>query len=287
MRKHVAVLAAAVMLLAACGREGEFDLDLSADTIAEDTTRPSRTAAPRAAATPEPEATGEPEATEEPEATSAPATTAPAETAGPQTPSDGISQPAAGTYVYEVSGKSTDPFNPAAGPQSFEGERTVVIRNNGNVTTSEQTSSEEAGRFTLRTRHEESQVLLLSFKAETPGGDFSCELDPPLVIARFPLKAEKYPTQEFKGRGNACDGKIDIEVIGREDAKDATGRSWSAWRIKNRLEFSSGQLTLVSDGTSWIPPELGIDVRSEEKSSGRFGAQRFEAESTSSLKSRP
>ena len=285
MRKVLAVLAVAVMALSACGREGgDEELDI---TTAQEDDEPTATpkADKKAAATQAPDdekagAEATPKATE-----AAPAATAAAAPA--KAPEGRYNDPKVGAYTYDVKGEGTDQMNPAAPPQKYEGEITVEISRSGDITTREQTSSEETGRLTIRTKRETSRVLLVSFKSETAIGDFGCELDPPLVITKFPVKPEKFPTQTFKGRGNSCDGKLDIEILRQETAKDASGKSWSTWVARTRQEVKTNQGTLVSDQTRWVSPDLGVEIKGDQVSSGQFGAQKFKNEGTSVLTDYP
>jgi hypothetical protein len=285
MRKVLALLAVAVMLLTACGREGgEEELNItSAQEGAEATATPG--AEETAKATKAPADDPADEATPSP--TAAAATDAPAAPAPSKAPEGQYNDPKVGTYTYDIEGEANDPLNPTAPPEKYKGEATTEISRSGDVTTREDTTSEQPGRFTLRTKRESTRVLLLSFKAETAAGDFSCELDPPLVIIKFPVKPEKFPTQTFKGQGNACSGKLDIEVLRQEAAKDASGKSWQTWVAKVRQEVKSGQLNQVTNQTRWVSPDLGIEIKGEQQSSGQFGTQKFEANGSAVLKDYP
>jgi hypothetical protein len=282
--KLFALLAVAVMLLAACGREGgEEELDI---TTAQEGAEPTATAEPEATA----KATKAPADAATDDATPEPTDAAPAATAQaapPKAQEGRYNDPKVGTYTYDLDGEANDPLNPTAPPEKFEGEGTVEISRSGDVTTREDTSSEQPGRFTIRTKREPTRVLLLSFKAETAAGDFACELDPPLLVTKFPVKAEKYPTQNFKGQGNACNGKLDIEILRQESVKDASGKSWQTWVAKVRQEVKSGQLNQVTNQTRWVSPDLGIEIRGDQQSSGQFGTQKFEAKGTAVLKDYP
>lgn len=210
-------------------------------------------------------------------------------TSAPQPkPASGTSnEPKAGTYTFETKGEATDPFNPTAPPEKYEGESTAEISRDGAITTRSDSSDRQAGRVTTRTKRETSRVLMLSFKAETPAGDFSCEFDPPLVVTKFPVKPEKYGRQDFKGKGNACDGYVEIEVLRKEAAKDANGKSWDTWAVFIKQYFQTDQLKSTSEQTRWISPDLGIEVKTDGKSSGQFGAQKFEATGQSFLRDYP
>ncbi len=285
MRALIAAVALA-LFAAGCGQEGSITPGLA-----------GRDATPSATAT-----AASPQ--ESPGATDAAGTAAPVPgqatagpTAGPQSQptkpvaQGGVNTPKDGSYVYTYAGESDDPFNPTAPPERFDGEQTVDISHQGNVYTSEHTNTEEPGRTTTRSRWEPDRILLLSFKAETAGGDFNCTFDPPLLIAKIPVRPETFPTQTLKGTGNFCEGKLDITVEGQETVKDATGRSWSTWRVHVRLQAGNEQFTLTTDDKQWLSPELGVEIRTNGTSHGEIrtagGSQTFDGKATSALKRHP
>jgi hypothetical protein len=283
MRKWLTAVICGLLVFAACGREGPA----TESTLA--------TAEPLES----PVATEEAKATSTPAATAAPATPAPAATsrATPAAGTTATSAPAArpqpgrvnvpkdGAYVYSYSGTQSDPFG--GGQQRFNGELTNEITHSGNVLTTESTNSESPGRTTIKTRWSDTKVEMLSIKIESQGGDFSCEYNPPLLITKFPVRAETYPKQQMKGEGNACDGTLEITIERQEAAKDATGRSWNSWRVRVRTTVKSDQLTITQNDTRWVSPELGVEVRSTGSSKATFGAQSFTQNSTTALKSHP
>ena len=282
MRKRPLIAVAALLLLvAACGREGPLTSELAAGTAT-----PAATSTPAATAT----ATGAPQATSTAAASAAPGGAGAAATAKPAS-QGGVNTPKDGRYVYRYKGEQTDPFNPTAGPQQFDGELTVESSHSGNVYTAEQTNTESPGRVTTRTRWEPTRILLLSFKTETAGGDFNCTYDPPILIAKVPFHPEKFPTQNTKGSGNACDGKFDINVERMETVKDATGRSWSTWRVHVVFTVGNEQFTNTTDQIQWFSPDLGLEIRTQETSKGEVrtpgGSQKFGGTSNSVLKSHP
>lgn len=295
-RRSLVVLAALTLFAAACGREGSIVPDLTAGGTA---------ASPAAdGSTPGPGATASPAATAGAAAGggegATPAPTAAGSAGGgggaaaaPTKPASegGVNPPKDGTYVYDYSGEASDPFNPAAPPERFDGELNVDVSHSGNVYTSEQTNTEQPGRFTTRARWEADRILLLSYKSETAGGDFGCVLDPPLVIAKIPIKPETFPTQTIKGSGNACDGKLDLTVEAKQTVKDANGKDWDTWRVRVQLQVGNEQFTNTSDQRQWLAPELGVEIRSEGTSSGEFrtpgGAQQFGGNAKTVLKRHP
>jgi hypothetical protein len=284
-RKLLALLAVAVMLFAACGKEGEEA------TLAEGeaTAAPSASAAVASGAKAAPGATTAPGGaakTTAPAATGAAATRAPG--AQPPPPAQGgANRPKDGTYVYNVNGSASDPFNPAAPPQKYSGEQTKVLSHQGDVYTEETTSSEQAGRTTIRTRWATDRVTMLSFKSETQGGEFSCTFNPPLLITKFPTKPETYPKQQLKGQGNACNGSLEITIVKREMVKDASGRAWSTWQAKVRLMFKTEQVTVTNNETRWVSPDLGETIKSVATADGKFGPTTFKGTANTLLKTHP
>ncbi len=287
-KKAIAALVAGVLLLAACGREGgEEQLDITA----QGTTEPTATAKAddaEAKATPTPKADAE--ATPTPAATTAAAankTPAPAAKAA----EGDLNQPKAGTYTYDLEGKASDPFNPAAGEQAFDGEMSAKISHSGAVTTREQTNSEQPGVTTVRTKRETDRIVLLSFKQETAQGDFSCTFDPAPEIAHIPVKVEKFPTQQLKGQGNACGGTLNIDVQRKETVPDATGKTWDTWRILVDQTTETSQFKIHSIDTRWISPDLGVEVASNGKTNGEIKAgatsQKFSGTAKTALRKRP
>lgn len=284
MRTWPAAIALSLLVLSACGREGPA----TEDTLATAEPLSSPTASAEATAEASPGATGA-AATRAPgaAATSAPpggaATSAPADTPAPGR----FNVPEVGTYVYSYSGTRNDPFNPAGSQQRFSGELTNEVTRGGNVVTTESTNSESPGRTTIRTRWSDTKVEMLSLKTESQAGDFSCEFNPPLLIAKFPVKAETFPKQELKGEGNACNGTLEITYERQEATKDATGRTWNTWRVHVKTTVKSDQLTITQDETRFVSPDLGVEVRSTGSSKATFSGQNFTQNSTSALKSRP
>lgn len=285
MKKALAILCASVLLFAACGREGDEEAEIlgasgsASPTATDDAEKSAKPGEPTAAAADATTAPGE-----QPSKTSAPAAPKPA-------PQGQLNQPKAGDYIYTLKGKASDPFNPAAGEQDYSGELEVEISHSGNITTREQTSSNEAGRQTVRTRRESNRILLLSFKQETPQGDFSCEFNPAPEIAHIPVKVEKFPSQDLKGKGNACGGKLDIDVQRMEPAKDAAGKSWSTWRVLVHQTTETDQFKIDNTETRWISPDLGVEIRTDGKSDGEIKAgatsQKFTRTAATALKERP
>jgi hypothetical protein len=281
MNKRMLIAAVALgFVLVACGRESYDTLDVGGSTT------PTPRAMSTAKATTTPAASATPVATAT--AAGGAATQAPSGEV-PKAAEGQINRPKSGRYVYDLSGEATNPLNPSAPPEKFAGgaQTTSNISHQGNVTTDESTTSEQAGRTVSKTRWESTKVSLLSISIDTQAGTFSCTFNPPLVILHIPIKAEKFPTQTLKGDGNACSGKVDITVEGKEDVKDATGRSWSTWRVKVRQEVNSDQLTTKTDETRWFSPDLGAQVRSQATQNGTYSGLNFSSKSNTVLRSRP
>ena len=210
----------------------------------------------------------------------------------PKIVAGGYAPPKDGEYVYRLDGQATNPFNPAAPPQKFSNETlTKKVSHSGTVITTEQTTSTSAGTSTQRVRWESDRVLLLYVNASTPQGDYSCTFNPPLLIAKFPVKPSTIPTQHFKGSGNACNGTLDITIQRKEAAKDATGKSWDAWRVQVKTSTGAGQFTQNSQDTRWISPTLAEEIRStgtfELKINGAGGSQSSHGSQTTALKTYP
>jgi hypothetical protein len=280
MRKQMLVAVVALgFVLVACGREGGDLSQLTESTAApRATATAAATATPAAAsATPGPTAA----ATAGPAATQAPAGQVPPAAEGQ------VNRPKAGRYVYDISGESTSPFAP--GPQKFPSgsQLTTRITHSGNTNTDETTSSAQAGRVVAKTRWESARVLLLSYTVEQSGQTLSCTFNPPLEIIHIPIKAETFPSQNLSGQGNACGGTLRITVEGQENVKDATGKTWSTWRVKVRQEVKNNQLNTTADETRWFSPDLGVQVRSQSNQSGSFSGANFSSKTTSVLRSYP
>lgn len=263
MRKSVVAAVVFVLFAAACGG-GKKESAL--------TTNQSGTAAsPGAAASsskPGATAAASKSASKSPAGTTASKTTGSSATSGGTAPAKvvagGYSPPKDGSYVYRLDGEATNPFNPAAAPQKFSNETlTQKVSHSGNVITTVQTTSTQAGSTTQKLRWETTRIVLLYVDAQTAQGDYSCTFDPPLVIAHFPVHPETIPTQPFKGQGNACNGKLDITIERQEAAKDNNGRSWTAWRVRVRTQTTVGQFAQSSDETRWVAPAIGAMVRSQ------------------------
>jgi len=287
MKRFLTLVAAGVLLFAACGKENANTSDLTGGASSAPTASAmsEHSAAPGASA----DASGAPVTGGT--ASSAPAASSAVRTAPPTTrsaPAEGRANPPAdGAYTYTYAGTASDPTNPAGPPQKFNGTLTNQISHSGSVYTSEVTNSENPGRTTTKTRHSSTKVELLSLKTETAAGDFSCTYNPPLVITKFPIKPETYPQQQMKGSGNACNGTLDITIVRKTTQADATGKSWSVWEVKVKTTLKSQQLTINQNETRFVSPELGVEVKSTGSSMGTYGPYKFTTNTTSTLKKHP
>jgi hypothetical protein len=285
MKRLTAALATALLLFSACGG-GDDAVDALATPLPESTDAPEATkdAADDEADTKDDAAGDEPEATEKASSSKDDSDDEPAENTEP----DSLVIPEAGTYTFNAKGEATDPTNPTAPPQKYEGTATAEITRSGTTVTREDSADNSPGNVTLVTKYDDTKIHLVSFKAETTAGDFNCTLDPPIVIATFPVKVGQKFGGDFKGSGNACEGSsVSIQVTKQEAAKDANGKSWDTWVIVVKQITKSGQLSTNSEQTRWISPELGVEVKTSGKTSGSFGATKFSGSGTTVLKDHP
>jgi hypothetical protein len=285
-RSWMALLAAALLLFAACGREG--GKDESTLTTSDASAGPTASAAAGSSAAPGASAGASAApalgASAKPSAVAG-ATSAPAAVKPP--PEGRANPPKDGTYTYAYSGSASDPFNPTAPPSRFSGTLTNEHTHSGSVHTTETTNSETPGRTTIRTRWSTAKVEMLSLKNQSSAGEFGCTFDPPLLITKFPIKPETYPQQQLKGEGNACSGTLDITIVKKETVKDGNGKAWSTWQVKVKTTLKSDQLTITQNETRWIAPELGVEVKTNGASDGKYATQSFKTTSTSALKKYP
>lgn len=284
MRKCLIFVFAVLLLTVACGSENEAEL-----TTTEGTSEPraTATAAPDATAEAGGAAGGSGGQAGGDQAQEAPAPVQPA-------PEGSINRPRPGTYVYDLDGKSSDPLNPAAPPEDYAGdaEATVKIGQSGDINSAEASNTESPGVVTIRTKWEPSRILLVSLKTETPLGEINCVFDPPIEIAHIPPKVETFPTQNWKCSGEDGEGKTDIQFVGKETVDDANGKSWSTWKVMTKTQSTSPDFSISQEDTRWVSPDLGIEIRSDGKSSGSFKTQagttqNFSSESRTVLKKHP
>jgi hypothetical protein len=284
MKKAVLVAVAFALVLAACGKEKRSTVDLGGTPSATATSSAEPGAsAPAASASAGPVTTSKAASGSTSSGGSTASTPKPAAQGGTNPPKDG-------SYVYRVDGEGTSPFNPT--PQKFTNEtRTDKSSHSGNVYTTETTTSIQAGKSTIRARWEATKVSLLSIVIESQIGTLSCDYTPKPVIAHIPAKVETFPQQPLTGNGNACGGTIDISVLRKENAKDASGKTWSTWlfeiKINSKFTYNGQPITNTSDDKRWISPDLGTEIKTDTTSSTQFGANKSNSHTTSVLKSHP
>lgn len=200
---------------------------------------------------------------------------------------EGYSPPTSGAYVYRLEGTQPDQYNPAGTPHRYsDATLTRTVSRRGSVVTIEQTTSTQATKQVKRIRWQRDGVFLLFVSAETFDGTYSCRFAPPIRILAFPMRAQALPTQKFHGEGELCVGKLDTLVEGRETITDATGKSWTAWRIKTRNQ-TYGKYPQTTHTTAWLAPSTWMDVRSDATSDVAFGTQHYKSTSRASLRSHP
>jgi hypothetical protein len=100
-------------------------------------------------------------------------------------------------------------------------------------------------------------VVELSNETVIGGNRRACSYDPPIEIMHIPIRVEEFREQESGGPG--CEATNAVNVVGREDTEDATGKTWSTWVIERQI--LSGDRT--DEERHWFSPDLGHDVRVE------------------------
>jgi len=290
--RFVAALFASALLFAACGSGDDVD--------------------PAAAGGPSPTAEGQDgddtdadAGTDDGDPSGSGATTAPGGASATQAPaatpapvkkaSEGeVNRPRAGSYVYDLDGRGTGPGctdpNGCATPDGATS--TDEVSYSGDVMTVKTTSSEGSGATTTRFRWEAKRLLLLQIRTDTAFGSFGCTFEKPVTVAKFPIKVESYGKQTWKGDG--CEGSSTIEIVGQEDVKDASGKTWKTWKSNQDTVYDFGSVSGTIDGMQWQSPDLGWTIRSQEESDGTItgggpggtGAN-FQVEGTTALKSHP
>jgi hypothetical protein len=282
MRKPVLVALALIVLLTACGKK-EANVTLgntSASPGATSSAKPGATAAAKKSAAPG--ASKAPSGVTSTASTNA-ATPKPASQGGANLPKDG-------NYVYRMDGTSDSPFT---GKQTYNNQTvTGSLSHSGNIYTTK-TSSSNSGSAETKTEWDPTKILLVSIKGNQGGTEFSCVFNPRPVIAHIPQKAETFPQQKLQGSGNACDGTLDIQVIDKENVADATGKTWSTWKVHvktvSHVEFQGQKFTANSDQMRWVSPDLGVEIKQVTDSSTKSaaGATVQSGHITTVLKSHP
>lgn len=202
----------------------------------------------------------------------------------------GINRPAEGVYRYDLEGSQTSPFCPTGCPFDEDAEVQVEVDANGDTYTVSSTGEGQgSGRSTNTLRWQDDQVLLLRTENATQVGTFGCTFNPPVKTADIPIQARSW-TVDWKG--DDCEGRTTVNVVAQEEIADATGRKWSTWKIEQRTEYRFQDVSGVLEGPAWFSPDLGLQVKADQRNDGSFTTQtgqkqNFSAHTITTLKKRP
>jgi hypothetical protein len=180
-----------------------------------------------------------------------------------QAPADGVNRPVEGTYLYTFKSETINAATPDAPPRTSppDAEWQSTISYDGDEVVTKDKTSEGSAVSTVRRTWDDDAVREVSFGTTTDQGTGDCTFDEPVVVLKLPIEEGKLPTQELKGEGVNCNGERTITVEQRDDATDATGHIWPAWRIKVATTVEATGLTKTSTDTRWFSPDLGKDIR--------------------------
>jgi hypothetical protein len=282
VRKRLLLLVVIATVFAACGKAKESNVNLGVTSATPGTTASAKPGATAAAKT-----SAKPGSTKAPTGgTSSSGSTGSTTTPKPAPPGK-ANPPKDGSYAYRSDGNTN---SPSTGPQSYSNQTiTTKISHSGNVYSSEQSTNQ--GTVTSRDQWNSANIQFLSVKIESPYGTFTCTYNPPLVIAKFPIKPETFPQQKLQGSGNACGGTLDISVLDKENVQDATGHTWSAWKlhvkINSSFKYNGQPVSSSSDEMRWFSPDLGIEVKSIADTSNSSPLGKATGHATTVLKSHP
>lgn len=159
-------------------------------------------------------------------------------------------RPRDGDYVYDFIGLGTTDV-----PDGTI--LTETIETSGEDFTITVTNSRNDNARRIGRRWEEGRVVEHSNQTVIGGNRRACGYDPPIEVMHIPIRVEEFKEQESGGPG--CEATNAINVVGREDTEDATGKMWSTWVIERQI--LSGDRT--DEERHWFAPELGHDVRVE------------------------
>jgi hypothetical protein len=289
MRRPLTALACLFVLLSACGNDGATRTSGSSPAPGQTTavTDEAAGATPEAgSATTDPGASGAPKATAPggPGGTST-ATPAPVSTAQPGR----VNRPRTGRYIYDLSGSQSNPFTVGEEPYPPDSRMFVELTASGDEYTSKTTTNADQTETTEKARWEQDRVLLTYLAVRVPNiANFQCTITPPVQILKMPMAAGAFPTQRFENTKDNCSGTVDINVIGQEDAKDATGKVWKTWKISNSTTYTfQGGFQGKASGFIWMAPDLGTVVRADERNEGRFEGGTFKSHNVTVLRQRP
>jgi hypothetical protein len=279
-----ALAAVAVVALGGCGKK---EKPLAQPITTAGAAASPTPAASAAAATSPPGASAATKTTPKPGATATPkGTTGPVTSARP----GGYNTPKPGTYLYTLGGSRK---NPGTNGQDKPYDRDAMSKVQLDVTGTEYKTTRvdqngDDGSTVQRARLETNRVLLLQVTNTSPFGDVTCVYDPPVEVFHLPPKAETFPEQRG-GSADKCQWTFKVKVPGQETITDAAGQSWNTWKVEIETDqtintsFGPVQIHLVLK--TWISPDLGQQIRSEESSSVNSGA--FTSNRTTLLKSHP
>jgi hypothetical protein len=290
MRKWMAGAAACLLVVMACGGDGDdtsgAGTDVQSDATPAAASEAAATAAPagapRASDAANTRATAKPASGSTTQASSAPAK--------PASPG-AVNRPKTGRYTAKVSGEATDPFTGQRQPVPDGARAFTDLSASGVEYTSKITNNQMAGDTTTKTRWESARVLLLLFSINQPVVKVRCDYDPPLVILQLPVKKQTYAPQTRKD-GTDCTQTTAITVAGQETAK-AMGRDWATWKItqKTTYSFNNASITGTLNQTLWLSPELGVAIKTDETNNGTYkttaGSQKIFSHTRTELIERP
>lgn len=292
MNRVLAMIAVLLLLVTACGsEEGERTSSRTSPSPA----ATGATASPGAAGTTEDGATAAPDGrsdgtdgdtdggdAQQPQATSKPVQPA---------PEGGVNQPPTGTYTYDLSGTYQDPT--MVSEKSYDSDDRLIqeLSRSGNTYTGKSRTNSEDDNMTStqRTRWESDKVLLTYLAVSAPPFvDFECTITPPVEFLHIPMKAETFPKQQWNNEQDDCSGSLELTVVGKEDIKDATGKTWTTWKIDNTTSYRfSGGLQGTLTGTAWFSPDLGTMIKADERNEGTAGQGDFHSHQVTLLRKHP
>ncbi len=284
MRKPLLVAAAIVVLLAACGKAKESNVNLGVTSATPGTSATAKPGTSASAA----KATTAPAASKSSGGSSSSSKTSTGGTTTPKPAAPGTSNPPKdGTYDYRADGSVTQN---GSKPQSFSNQ-TISAKDTHSGSTYTSTESTSQGTTTSKDQWTSTGVKLLSISIQNPAGTFSCTYNPPVQILRYPIKAETYPQQRLAGSGNACGGTLDIQVLRKENTNDATGHTWSTWVIhvktNSTIKSQYGNATVTMDEMRYFSPDLGVEVKSVSDDTQSSALGKTTSHITTLLKSHP
>jgi hypothetical protein len=157
-----------------------------------------------------------------------------------QAPADGVNRPVEGTYLYTFKSETINAATPDAPPRTSppDAEWQSTISYDGDEVVTKDKTSEGSAVSTVRRTWDDDAVREVSFGTTTDQGTGDCTFDEPVVVLKLPITVEQ-----------------------RDDATDATGHIWPAWRIKVATTVEATGLTKTSTDTRWFSPDLGKDIR--------------------------